>query len=495
LDYCSRYIIQYLFEFSKRFYIFFIVADFCIQKIKTIEYNYQSYKEFSMREYDIIAIGGGSGGIATMNRAGEHGAKAAVIEEKKLGGTCVNVGCVPKKIMWYGAQIAESFHHYGPDYGFTSSDVQFDFAKLRQNREAYIDRARSSYDGSFKRNGVDLIEGRAHFIDAHTVSVNGELIRAKHIVIATGARPSIPTIPGAELGGSSDDVFAWEQLPESVAILGAGYIAVELAGVLHALGVKTDLFVRRDRPLRTFDSYIVEGLVNEMEKTGLPLHTHKVPAKLEKSEQGITIHFEDGSSHTASQVIWATGRRPIVDGLELEKAGVTLNERGFIQVDEYQNTVVDGIYALGDVTGEKELTPVAIKAGRTLSERLFNGKTNAKMDYTTIPTVVFSHPAIGTVGLTEDQAIKEYGQDNIKIYKSSFASMYSAVTNHRQESRFKLITAGADEKVVGLHGLGYGVDEMIQGFAVAIKMGATKADFDATVAIHPTTSEEFVIMR
>ncbi|MBX5325406.1 glutathione-disulfide reductase [Streptococcus cristatus] len=448
-----------------------------------------------MREYDIIAIGGGSGGIATMNRAGEHGAKAAVIEEKKLGGTCVNVGCVPKKIMWYGAQIAESFHHYGPDYGFTSSDVQFDFAKLRQNREAYIDRARSSYDGSFKRNGVDLIEGRAHFVDSHTVSVNGELIRAKHIVIATGARPSIPTIPGAELGGSSDDVFAWEQLPESVAILGAGYIAVELAGVLHALGVKTDLFVRRDRPLRGFDSYIVEGLVNEMEKTGLPLHTHKVPVKLEETEQGITIYFEDGSSHTASQVIWATGRRPNVDGLELEKAGVTLNERGFIQVDEYQNTVVNGIYALGDVTGEKELTPVAIKAGRTLSERLFNGKTSAKMDYTTIPTVVFSHPAIGTVGLTEDQAIKEYGQEHIKVYKSSFASMYSAVTNHRQESRFKLITAGADEKVVGLHGLGYGVDEMIQGFAVAIKMGATKADFDATVAIHPTASEEFVTMR
>ena len=448
-----------------------------------------------MREYDIIAIGGGSGGIATMNRAGEHGAKAAVIEEKKLGGTCVNVGCVPKKIMWYGAQIAESFHHYGPDYGFTSSDVQFDFAKLRQNREAYINRARSSYDGSFKRNGVDLIEGRAHFVDSHTVSVNGELIRAKHIVIATGARPSIPIIPGAELGGSSDDVFAWEQLPDSVAILGAGYIAVELAGVLHALGVKTDLFVRRDRPLRTFDSYIVEGLINEMEKTGLPLHTHKVPVKLEETEQGITIYFEDGSSHTASQVIWATGRRPNVDGLELEKAGVTLNQRGFIQVDEYQNTVVDGIYALGDVTGEKELTPVAIKAGRTLSERLFNGKTNAKMDYTTIPTVVFSHPAIGTVGLTEDQAIKEYGQDNIKVYKSSFASMYSAVTSHRQESRFKLITAGADEKVVGLHGLGYGVDEMIQGFAVAIKMGATKADFDATVAIHPTASEEFVTMR
>ena len=448
-----------------------------------------------MREYDIIAIGGGSGGIATMNRAGEHGAKAAVIEEKKLGGTCVNVGCVPKKIMWYGAQIAETFHQFGQDYGFKTTDLNFDFATLRRNREAYIDRARSSYDGSFKRNGVDLIEGHAEFVDSHTVSVNGELIRAKHIVIATGAHPSIPNIPGAELGGSSDDVFAWEELPESVAILGAGYIAVELAGVLHTFGVKTDLFVRRDRPLRGFDSYIVEGLVKEMERTNLPLHTHKVPAKLEKTAEGITIHFEDGTSHTASQVIWATGRRPNVEGLQLEKAGVTLNERGFIQVDEYQNTVVEGIYALGDVTGEKELTPVAIKAGRTLSERLFNGKTTAKMDYSTIPTVVFSHPAIGTVGLTEEQAIKEYGQDQIKVYKSSFASMYSAVTSNRQESRFKLITAGSEEKVVGLHGIGYGVDEMIQGFAVAIKMGATKADFDATVAIHPTASEEFVTMR
>ncbi|MGQ3448275.1 glutathione-disulfide reductase [Streptococcus pneumoniae] len=448
-----------------------------------------------MREYDIIAIGGGSGGIATMNRAGEHGAKAAVIEEKKLGGTCVNVGCVPKKIMWYGAQIAETFHQFGEDYGFKTTDLNFDFATLRRNREAYIDRARSSYDGSFKRNGVDLIEGHAEFVDSHTVSVNGELIRAKHIVIATGAHPSIPNIPGAELGGSSDDVFAWEELPESVAILGAGYIAVELTGVLHTFGVKTDLFVRRDRPLRGFDSYIVEGLVKEMERTNLPLHTHKVPVKLEKTAEGITIHFEDGTSHTASQVIWATGRRPNVKSLQLEKTGVTLNERGFIQVDEYQNTVVEGIYALGDVTGEKELTPVAIKAGRTLSERLFNGKTTAKMDYSTIPTVVFSHPAIGTVGLTEEQAIKEYGQDQIKVYKSSFASMYSAVTSNRQESRFKLITAGSEEKVVGLHGIGYGVDEMIQGFAVAIKMGATKADFDATVAIHPTASEEFVTMR
>jgi len=475
----------------------FLVADFCIHFLKRVQLPHIERRRINiMKEFDMIAIGGGSGGIATMNRAGEHGAKVAVIEEKKLGGTCVNVGCVPKKIMWYGAQIAEAIQYYGPDYGFTSEKQSFNFATLRKNREAYIDRARSSYDGSFKRNGVELIEGRGRFVDANTVEVNGELIRAKHIVIATGAHAAIPSIPGSELGETSDDVFAWEELPESVAIVGAGYIAVELAGVLHTLGVKTDLFVRRDRPLRNFDSYIVDGLLEEMDKTGLALHTHKVPKKLEKLDDNqLQLHFEDGSSHIAQHVIWAIGRKPNVQDLNLEAAGVTLNERGFIAVDEYQNTVVSGIYALGDVTGEKELTPVAIKAGRTLAERLFNGKTDAKMDYSTIPTVVFSHPAIGTVGLTEEEAKKTYGADNIHLYTSSFASMYSAVTQHRQQAKFKLITAGENEKVVGLHGIGYGVDEMIQGFAVAIKMGATKADFDATVAIHPTGSEEFVTMR
>ena len=449
-----------------------------------------------MKEFDIISIGGGSGGIATMNRAGEHGARAAVIEEKQLGGTCVNKGCVPKKIMWYGAQIAEAIRDYGPDYGFTSEQTLFDFATLRKNREAYIDRARSSYDGSFKRNGVEYIQGRARFVDAHTVEVNGETIKAKHIVIATGAHAYIPDLPGADLGETSDDVFAWEELPKSVAIIGAGYIAVELAGVLHALGVKTDLFVRGNRPLRKFDSYIVDGLMEEMDKQGLPLHPHKIPVRLTKEENGqIRVYFEDQTSFVADHVIWATGRKPNVQDLNLEAAGVTLNEKGFIAVDEYQNTVVPGIYALGDVTGEKELTPVAIKAGRTLSERLFNGKNDAKMDYATIPTVIFSHPAIGTVGLTQEEAEKQYGKDAIKVYTSSFASMYSAVTQHRQLAKFKLITAGLEETVVGLHGLGYGVDEMIQGFAVAIKMGATKADFDATVAIHPTGSEEFVTMR
>ena len=449
-----------------------------------------------MREYDIIAIGGGSGGSATMNRAAMHGAKAAVIEGNIIGGTCVNVGCVPKKVMWYGAQVSETLKNYAADYGYTIGETSFDFKTLRKNREAYIERSRQAFSNNFNRNGVDYIEGYARFVDKNTVEVNGEHIRAKHIVIATGSYAFVPNVPGSELGGTSDDVFAWEELPESVSIIGAGYIAVELAGVLHALGVKTDLFVRKGGPLRGFDQGIVEVLVEEMKKNGQPLHTHKVPQKLEKLDNGdIQIHFEDGTTHTSQKVIWAVGRKANVQQLNLEAAGVELTERGFIQVDEYQNTTTPGIYALGDVSGEKELTPVAIKAGRTLAERLFNGKTDAKMDYELIPTVVFSHPAIGSIGLTQEQAEAKYGVENIKVYQSTFAGMYSAITVHRQMTKLKLITLGEEEKVIGLHGIGEGVDEMIQGFAVALKMGATKADFDATVAIHPTASEEFVTMR
>ena len=449
-----------------------------------------------MREYDIIAIGGGSGGSATMNRAAMHGAKAAVIEGNIIGGTCVNVGCVPKKVMWYGAQVSETLKNYAADYGYTIGETSFDFKTLRKNREAYIERSRQAFSNNFNRNGVDYIEGYARFVDKNTVEVNGEHIRAKHIVIATGSYAFVPNVPGSELGGTSDDVFAWEELPESVSIIGAGYIAVELAGVLHALGVKTDLFVRKGGPLRGFDQGIVEVLVEEMKKNGQPLHTHKVPQKLEKLDNGdIQIHFEDGTTHTSQKVIWAVGRKANVHQLNLEAAGVELTERGFIQVDEYQNTTTPGIYALGDVSGEKELTPVAIKAGRTLAERIFNGKTDAKMDYELIPTVVFSHPAIGSIGLTQEQAEAKYGVENIKVYQSTFAGMYSAITVHRQMTKLKLITLGEEEKVIGLHGIGGGIDEMIQGFAVAVKMGATKADFDATVAIHPTASEEFVTMR
>ena len=449
-----------------------------------------------MREFDIITIGGGSGGIATMNRASEYGAKTAVIEGNLLGGTCVNIGCVPKKIMWYGAGVADAIHKYGPDYGFTSKETTFDFKTLLKNREAYIDRSRDSYKVGFERRNVEVIEGYARFLTPHSVEVNGEEIKAKHILIATGAKPAIPSIPGNEYGETSDDFFEWEELPEKVAVVGAGYIAVELAGILHSLGVKTDLFVRHDRPLRSYDSFIIEGLVQEMEKDGPNLHIRSVPKEVRKNEDGsLTLVLEDGREETVDKIIWAIGRIPNTDGLNLDLAGVTLNEAGFIEVDEYQNTTTQGIYAVGDVTGKQMLTPVAIAAGRRLSERLFNNKPNEKLNYDNIPTVIFSHPPIGTVGLSEEDAIANYGSEDIKVYTSTFASMYTAATIHRQSVKMKLVCQGENEKVIGLHGIGYGVDEMIQGFAVAVKMGATKADFDNTVAIHPTGAEEFVTMR
>ncbi|UJF16506.1 glutathione-disulfide reductase [Jeotgalibaca sp. MA1X17-3] len=449
-----------------------------------------------MREFDFISIGGGSGGIATMNRAAEHGAKTAVIEKDLLGGTCVNIGCVPKKIMWYAAEVSDAIHKYGPDYGFTSNDTTFDFQTLLKNRDAYIERSRNSYDAGFERRNVEVIYGHATFIDSNTIEVGGEKIRAKHILIATGAYPLVPSIPGCEFGETSDDFFEWKELPKKVGIVGAGYIAVELAGVLNTLGVDAHIFVRHDRPLRSYDPYIVDGLVEEMKKDGPTLHTHFNPKEARKNEDGtFTLVSDDGREESFDKIIWAIGRGPNTNGLNLNATDVKLDKNGFIIVDEYQNTDAKGIYALGDVVGNQMLTPVAIAAGRRLSERLFNNKPNEKLDYTNIPTVIFSHPPIGTIGLSEGQAIGQFGAEKVTTYQSSFSSMYSAVTSHRQAVRMKLVCVGEEEKIVGLHGIGFGVDEMIQGFAVAVKMGATKANFDDTVAIHPTGAEEFVTMR
>ncbi|MEE6075739.1 glutathione-disulfide reductase [Avibacterium paragallinarum] len=449
------------------------------------------------KHYDYIAIGGGSGGIASINRAASYGKKCAIIEAKELGGTCVNVGCVPKKVMWYGAQVAEAINLYAPDYGFDVAVKDFDFSKLVENRQAYIGRIHNSYNNVLAKNNVDVIKGFAKFVDAHTVEVNGEKITADHILIATGAYPAHPEIKGAEYGIDSDGVFELNALPKSVAVVGAGYIAVELAGVLNSLGVDTHLFVRKQSPLRSFDPLIVETLVEVMEQDGIHLHTHAIPKEVVKNADGsFTLKLEDGREQTVEKVIWAIGRKPNTANINLAAAGVETNDKGFIKVDKYQNTNVKGIYAVGDIIeGGIELTPVAVAAGRRLSERLFNNKPNEHLDYNLVPTVVFSHPPIGTIGLTEPQAIEQYGTENVKVYKSSFTPMYSAVTQHRQPCRMKLVCVGKDEKIVGLHGIGFGVDEMIQGFAVAIKMGATKADFDNTVAIHPTGSEEFVTMR
>ncbi|WP_455460425.1 glutathione-disulfide reductase [Streptococcus salivarius] len=449
-----------------------------------------------VKEYDYIVIGGGSGGIASANRAAMHGAKVILFEGKEVGGTCVNVGCVPKKVMWYGAQVAETLHRYAGEYGFDVTINKFDFATLKANRQAYIDRIHGSYERGFDSNGVERVYEYARFVDPHTVEVAGERYTAPHILIATGGHALYPNIPGSEYGITSDGFFELDEVPKRTAVIGAGYIAVEVAGVLNALGSDTHLFVRKDRPLRTFDKDIVDVLVDEMAKSGPTLHTHANATEVVKNtDDSLTISFDNGETITVDCLIWAIGRAANTSGFGLEKTGVKLTEKGTIYSDEFENTSVPGIYALGDVTGKLDLTPVAVKAGRQLSERLFNNKADAKLDYTDVATVVFSHPVIGSVGLTEEKAIAKYGEENIKVYKSSFTPMYTALGDNRQPSTMKLVTLGEDEKIIGLHGIGYGVDEMIQGFSVAIKMGATKADFDNTVAIHPTGSEEFVTMR
>lgn len=449
-----------------------------------------------VKEYDYIVIGGGSGGIASANRAAMHGAKVILFEGKEVGGTCVNVGCVPKKVMWYGAQVAETLHRYAGEYGFDVTINKFDFATLKANRQAYIARIHGSYERGFDSNGVERVYEYARFVDPHTVEVAGERYTAPHILIATGGHALYPNIPGSEYGITSDGFFELDEVPKRTAVIGAGYIAVEVAGVLNALGSDTHLFVRKDRPLRTFDKDIVDVLVDEMAKSGPTLHTHANATEVVKNaDDSLTISFDNGETITVDCLIWAIGRAANTSGFGLEKTGVKLTEKVTIYSDEFENTSVPGIYALGDVTGKLDLTPVAVKAGRQLSERLFNNKADAKLDYTDVATVVFSHPVIGSVGLTEEKAIAKYGAENIKVYKSSFTPMYTALGDNRQPSTMKLVTLGEDEKIIGLHGIGYGVDEMIQGFSVAIKMGATKADFDNTVAIHPTGSEEFVTMR
>ena len=447
--------------------------------------------------FDYLVIGGGSGGIASANRAAMYGKKVALIEAKHLGGTCVNVGCVPKKAMWFAGQVADACR-YGPDYGFALNLEEqlrtFSWSKLVESRSAYISRIHDSYERVLANNDITVINGYGRFIDARTVEVNGEHYTADHITIATGGEPMIPDVPGAGYGIDSDAFFDLTERPNRVAVLGAGYIAVELAGVLNALGSETHLLVRRHKPLRSFDDLLSDTLVEIMATEGPQLHTGCVPREITKENDGsLTVHLENGHNLNVDTVIWAAGRKPHTSGINLAAAGVSVDNRGYIPVDKYQNTNIAGIYAVGDNIGKVELTPVAVAAGRRLSERLFNNKPDEHLNYDNVATVVFSHPPIGTVGLTEQAAREQYGE--VKVYTSQFTAMYSALTSHRQPSRMKLVTAGTEEKIVGIHVIGHGADEMLQGFAVALKMGATKADFDNTVAIHPTSAEEFVTMR
>lgn len=447
-----------------------------------------------MERYDYITIGGGSGGVASARRAAEYGARVLLVETARLGGTCVNVGCVPKKIMWYAAEAAHKLED-AAGYGFTVGGWRFDWNALKRNRDAYVARLNEVYERMLADAGVDLVRGFARFSDPHTIAVGDDSYQADHILIATGGQPLIPELPGAEHGITSDGFFELESQPARVAVVGSGYIAAELAGVFNALGSQVTMLLRREHLLRPFDAMLREELMDQMQDAGIDILSRTQVHSVERYSDGsLAVQCDSGDTmlHTDA-LLWAIGRRPNIDRLNLAAAGVTLCDAGAIVTDGFQNTAVPGIYAVGDVTGQAELTPVAIAAGRRLAARLFNGQPDSKLDYDNVPTVVFSHPPIGTVGLTEDEAREQHGE--VRIYQTRFTPMYHAFTAAKPKTAMKLVCVGREERIVGCHIIGPGADEMLQGFAVAVKMGATKHDLDNTVAIHPTSAEELVTLR
>ena len=445
-------------------------------------------------QYDYIAIGGGSAGLATAQRAADYGARVAVIEPKRLGGTCVNAGCVPKKIMWTAASLA----HAAVDargYGFDLDIAGHDWAALKAARDAYVARLNGIYEENLQAKKIDWLRDPARFVDAHTLAVGDARLSAPHVTIATGGEPQLPQLPGADLGITSDGFFALAARPQRVAVVGSGYVAVELAGVFAALGSSVRMFARHERVLRSFDVMLAAALALEMAGDGIELVTHALPAAVTAGPDGKRLELADGRSFGPfDSVLWAVGRSPVSGGLGLERAGVASYADGVVITDKFQNTSVAGVYAIGDVTGREALTPVAIAAGRRLADRLFGGQSDRHLDYECIPTVVFSQPPIGSVGLTEAAARELYGTA-VRTYMAGFVPMYSALTARRRRAEMKLVCVGPEERIVGLHVIGHGADEMLQGFAVAVKMGARKRDFDDTVAIHPTAAEEFVTLR
>ena len=446
--------------------------------------------------FDFLAIGGGSGGIASAIRAASHGARAAVVEHGRLGGTCVNVGCVPKKLMWYAASLGHALHDYA-GYGFDVSREGFSWPALRCARDAYVERLNGIYARNLETAGVSRYEGTARFVAPRTVEVGGSRLSADHVVIATGGVPSVPPTPGAELGITSDGFFELDECPRRTVVTGSGYIAVELAGMLRALGSEVVMVLRRDRVLRAFDEMLSTELMAALSADDIEIRTGATLARIEQDAyQGtLTVRVSDSASiHEVDSVLWAVGRKPNVASLELAATGVETAPDGAIVVDEFQGTGAEGVYAIGDVTGRVPLTPVAIAAGRRLADRLFGGQAGRRLSYDCIPTVVFTHPPIGTVGMTEAQARAEHG-DAAKVYTTRFNSMYHAFSDHPRKTAMKLVTLGDDERVIGCHVIGEGADEMMQGFAVAVRMGARKRDLDDTVAIHPTSAEELVTMR
>jgi len=446
-------------------------------------------------DYDLITLGAGSGGISIAERAAAYGQRCAIIERGPMGGTCVNVGCVPKKIMWFGANMAQMIDE-ARNFGFDLKREGFDWSRLVKRRENYIRNIHTWYQGHLKELGIDEISGAARFVDAHSVEVDGKRYSARHIAIATGTRPRLPDTPGVELAITSDGFFALQRQPLRVAIAGSGYIAVELAGVLNELGTEVSLYLRKHHVLGEFDELVSSTLLEEMTRSGIDIRLECEITAIERGADGkLSVQDTHGvGGESLDQVLYAIGRDPYLAELRLDLAGVAVDEQGFIETDLYQCTNQPHIFALGDVTGRAPLTPVAIAAGRRLADRLYDGQNDRHLDYRLIPTVVFSHPPVATIGLTEAEARDEYGE-RVRVYQTRFTAMYNSISGHDVPTAMKLVCIDEEEKIVGCHMIGPAVDEMLQGFAVAIRMGACKRDFDDTVAIHPTSAEELVTMR
>ena len=444
-------------------------------------------------DFDLYVIGAGSGGVRAARFAAGFGAKVAVAESRYLGGTCVNVGCVPKKLLVYGAHYAEDFEQ-ASGFGWSLGEANFDWATLIANKDREINRLNGIYRNLLVNSGVTLHEGHARLVDAHQVEINGERFTAKHILIATGGWPQIPEIPGREHAIGSNEAFFLKELPKRVLVVGGGYIAVEFAGIFHGLGAQTSLLYRGDLFLRGFDGSVRKHLQEELTKRGLDLQFNADIERIDKQADGsLKATLKDGRVLEADCVFYATGRRPMLDNLGLENTGVKLDERGFVAVDDLYQTVEPSILAIGDVIGRVQLTPVALAEGMAVARRLFKPEQYRPVDYANIATAVFSLPNIGTVGLTEEDARKN--GHNVQIFESRFRPMKLTLTDCQEKTLMKLVVDADTDKVLGCHMVGPDAGEIVQGLAIALKAGATKQHFDETIGVHPTAAEEFVTMR
>ena len=442
-------------------------------------------------DYDFFVIGAGSGGVRAARMAGGFGARVAIAEDRYLGGTCVNVGCIPKKLFVYASHFAKDFQD-AAGFGWQVSDPIFDWNLLIKNKNHEINKLNEIYKNLLEYNGVKLFNGRAVVTSPNTVRVNGDNISAQRILVATGSWPHIPDIAGRQYITSSNEAFFLESLPSSAVIVGGGYIAVEFAGIFHGLGVDTTLVYRDALFLRGFDREMREFLSVQMQQKGIKLRFNTRISSIHRQDGRYLVKSPDTEAMATDLIMYATGRRPNTNGLGLETAGVALNEKGAIMVDIEYCSSTPSIYAIGDVTDRLNLTPVATAEGTALAHNLFNNQSR-RVDYRDIPTCIFSQPSLGTVGLTEEQARQECA--NVEVYKSRFTNLKHTLTNNDEKTLMKIIVDKDTDKVLGVHMVGTDAGEIIQGLAIALKAGATKSTFDATLGIHPTAAEEFVTMR